>query len=218
MSENKRNHPPFTFGLTPVRIKDKSVDEPGASTGEANTPPESGLLSATIFSQDPFGSQEDREHFMDWEKSQPTILETISQASPERIQFMLRYLTWSHLRAREGFYAAVASFNKYAKLLPPQLLKLRPLESQLIAGQKELIEAQEKRLERMDQMLDSFFHHRQQQEQILKSGRSRGTLARQAAAKGKREALVRAIAELFDKPDKPGWRWTNEQITDYLVH
>jgi hypothetical protein len=55
-----------------------------------------------------------------------------------------------------------------------------------------------------------------QQKEVLAQGRLAGVAARQTNAQHKKEALLKAIADLFDKPDKPGWRWTNKQITDYL--
>lgn len=54
-------------------------------------------------------------------------------------------------------------------------------------------------------------------QQALALGRQLGVLKRQNKGKERRDKLTEAIAHLFDKPDKPGWRQTNEQITDFLV-
>ncbi len=47
--------------------------------------------------------------------------------------------------------------------------------------------------------------------------RPKGVLARQKIAEKKQALLNSAIKDLFDKPEKPGWRMTNEKIADFLV-
>ncbi|MGH8580889.1 MAG: hypothetical protein ACREVK_12495 [Gammaproteobacteria bacterium] len=52
------------------------------------------------------------------------------------------------------------------------------------------------------------------QEQNLSVGRPMGVAKRK---KKNRANLNEAIADLFDKPDKPGWRFKNEEIVDFLL-
>ena len=54
------------------------------------------------------------------------------------------------------------------------------------------------------------------QEQTLASGRLAGGKTRQETAKEKQATLTKAIADLFDKPEKPGWGWTNPEIGKFL--
>ena len=50
----------------------------------------------------------------------------------------------------------------------------------------------------------------------LALGRQLGVKARKESAQKRREQVDKAIDDLFDKPDKPGWRWTIDEITDFL--
>ena len=52
---------------------------------------------------------------------------------------------------------------------------------------------------------------------ILAEGRLEGVKKRQETAEEQQTRLVKAIADLFDKPDKPGWTWTNDRIAAFLV-
>lgn len=51
----------------------------------------------------------------------------------------------------------------------------------------------------------------------LAKGRPEGVKARQAKAEKKKKNILAAIAGLFDKPEKPGWGWTNSEIVGFLV-
>jgi hypothetical protein len=51
----------------------------------------------------------------------------------------------------------------------------------------------------------------------LDYGRRKGAADRKAEAQVRHEDLNKAIDDLFDKPDKRGWRMTNEDIADYLL-
>jgi len=51
---------------------------------------------------------------------------------------------------------------------------------------------------------------------ILAKGRAKGVIARQEAAKDKQAKLIKAIADMFDKDEKPGWNWTNPEIAKFL--
>ena len=50
----------------------------------------------------------------------------------------------------------------------------------------------------------------------LYKGSPEGVKARQVNAKQNHANLDKAINDLFDTPNKPGWIWTNEIITEYL--
>ncbi len=50
----------------------------------------------------------------------------------------------------------------------------------------------------------------------LEKGRPIGVKARQEKSAKKQTALIDAIKALFDKPEKPGWGWTNPQIVTFL--
>lgn len=56
----------------------------------------------------------------------------------------------------------------------------------------------------------------QQQEEALAAGRLKGVEKRQEIAKEKNDVLMKAIASLFDKPEKPGWGWSNPEIFQFL--
>ncbi len=51
----------------------------------------------------------------------------------------------------------------------------------------------------------------------LDKGRAKGVLARQKKAEKKKSDLINAIKALFDKPEKPGWGWTNDEIVVFLM-
>lgn len=51
---------------------------------------------------------------------------------------------------------------------------------------------------------------------ILAKGRSQGVEARKKIAKENKDKLLTAISGLFDTPEKPGWNWTNDAITEFL--
>ncbi len=55
------------------------------------------------------------------------------------------------------------------------------------------------------------------QKMNLAKGRLVGVLARQKKAEKKQTDLINAIKSLFDKPDKPGWGWTNDEIAYFLM-
>ncbi len=50
----------------------------------------------------------------------------------------------------------------------------------------------------------------------LAKGRLDGVKTRKKTAKDKQSRLTKAIGDLFDKPDKPGWGWTNPEIVKFL--
>ena len=50
----------------------------------------------------------------------------------------------------------------------------------------------------------------------LYKGSPEGVKARQVNAKQNHANLDKAINDLFDSAEKPGWNWTNERITDYV--
>ncbi|MBI5922030.1 MAG: hypothetical protein HY847_10355 [Betaproteobacteria bacterium] len=50
----------------------------------------------------------------------------------------------------------------------------------------------------------------------LAKGPRKAAENRTSEANDRNKLLERAINELFDKPDKPGWVWTNTEITSYL--
>jgi len=52
----------------------------------------------------------------------------------------------------------------------------------------------------------------------LRKGPPAASEKRSREAKKKRSTLDDAINALFDKPDKPGWNMTNEEITDFLCN
>lgn len=51
----------------------------------------------------------------------------------------------------------------------------------------------------------------------LGEGRLKGVESRKASAAKRRNTVEKAIDDLFDAPHKPGWRMTNDDITDFLV-
>ena len=53
---------------------------------------------------------------------------------------------------------------------------------------------------------------------ILAKGRSQGVEARKKIAKENKDKLLTAISGLFDAPEKPGWNWTNNEITAFLKY
>lgn len=55
-----------------------------------------------------------------------------------------------------------------------------------------------------------------QKKNALADGRVKGVEARKKVATQNRTNLENAIAALFDKPEKPGWAWTNPQIVKFL--
>lgn len=56
----------------------------------------------------------------------------------------------------------------------------------------------------------------QSQKKNLAKGRPLGVVKRQKDAKRKQTDLINAIKALFDKPEKPGWVWTNPEIVTFL--
>ncbi len=56
----------------------------------------------------------------------------------------------------------------------------------------------------------------QPQKTNLAKGRKDGVLKRQEKAKKKQAVLNSAIKDLFDKPENPGWGWTNDEIVVFL--
>lgn len=63
--------------------------------------------------------------------------------------------------------------------------------------------------------LDKLEAHMKQQDNLA-AGRIAGVKSRQKSGAEKQGQLIRAIGELFDKPEKPGWRWTNDEIVAFL--
>ncbi len=56
----------------------------------------------------------------------------------------------------------------------------------------------------------------QPQKTNLAKGRKEGVLERQKKAEKNRAVLINAIKDLFDKPEKPGWGWMNDEIVKFL--
>lgn len=52
--------------------------------------------------------------------------------------------------------------------------------------------------------------------EILDGGRQKGVEQRQKTAKENKTNLLKAISDLFDTPEKPGWNWTNNKISAFL--
>lgn len=55
-----------------------------------------------------------------------------------------------------------------------------------------------------------------QQQAALANGRKKGVEKRKEVAAEKQRALTKAISDLFDVPDKPGWGWGNQEIVSFL--
>lgn len=62
---------------------------------------------------------------------------------------------------------------------------------------------------------DKFVAHEKQQK-ALENGRRKAVERRSMKAAKNQSDLRRAIDDLFDEPKKPGWRWSNDRITNYL--
>ena len=57
-------------------------------------------------------------------------------------------------------------------------------------------------------------HNKQKAE--LDIGRKKGVEKRRATATERQRVLAEAIRQLFDKPEKPGWGWSNDEIVSFL--
>jgi hypothetical protein len=55
-----------------------------------------------------------------------------------------------------------------------------------------------------------------QQDEALAKGRKEAVKKKQEIAAEKQVRLIKAIADLFDKPEKPGWGWSNPDIVEFL--
>lgn len=55
-----------------------------------------------------------------------------------------------------------------------------------------------------------------QQAKALAKGRINAVKKRQEEATKEQDRLINEIAHLFDKPEKPGWGWTNPEIVQFL--
>lgn len=57
----------------------------------------------------------------------------------------------------------------------------------------------------------------ERRDEILAEGRKKGVKERQKNAEDNKANLLKAISALFDNPEKPGWNWTNNEITEFLA-
>jgi hypothetical protein len=67
-----------------------------------------------------------------------------------------------------------------------------------------------------DKKVSEAFKIAKQQNANLATGRPKGVKARQDTAKHNQQNLKKAIDDLFDSPEKRGWRMSNEEITSFL--
>lgn len=63
---------------------------------------------------------------------------------------------------------------------------------------------------------DKLIEARNLQHKNLAKGRPLAVKARQEKSAKKQTDLIEAIKALFDKPEKPGWGWTNPEIVTFL--
>jgi hypothetical protein len=63
----------------------------------------------------------------------------------------------------------------------------------------------------------AFVEEDRKKSEALAKGRDIGVKARKEKAKKNRTDLENAVVGLFDKPDKPGWGWTNSEIVKFLA-
>lgn len=124
-----------------------------------------------------------------------------------------REYAWLNSKSK-GFAIALAMHSHHVACHRAKAwLKLHEMVSEL----RGVIEADpnlKNRFKRIYQLIES--EMRAEIHENLTLGRPKGVKARQKIAKEKQTNLIEAIKGLFDKPDKPGWGWKNQDIVKFL--
>ncbi|GBG15390.1 peptide-binding protein [Novimethylophilus kurashikiensis] len=99
-----------------------------------------------------------------------------------------------------------------------EALELVKMQGEIIASNKSTIETARKN-GALSALLANWdkIQAAETQKTILDNGRMKGTEARQKKAKSNHAVLEKAINDLFSAPDKPGWQWSNGEITQYIL-
>lgn len=156
--------------------------------------------SGWLWPHGPFRSQEDVESFEEWKRTNADFVESLEKTPKESLLFLLTLTNFQYDRLSKAWHDALALLNTILETLPAiQKDAIKRGELAALLSERHKISAYE------------------QQKEILAGGRRDGVAARQKTAKENREKLEKAIADLFDKPGKPGWRLTNEQIVEFLA-
>jgi len=154
---------------------------------------------ATFFADDPFaGNVHSNELFIEWKAQNAQLLERLATSSQQDMYsecVKLSYVVAGLQSALKGVFMVNAEMSAVAD---EALLQWEGTHTDKV------------------EVANILQLHLEKQTSALARGRAKAVDKRKAMAAERKDRLTRAIADLFDKPEKPGWIWSNPEIVTFL--
>lgn len=198
-------------------------------------PQQGGLINAMPESEVDRNKREARDAFItSWKKENSDFVRDMKKWTKlQLVELLIRRMVgdaYDKVLSELSENDAQVEINAYVALTPillkgtpeERLSALAKLEAEMIsnAGGSTIKVAKIAHIAGMAEMMIKVQHKTKAfkvRDANLAEGRKGAVKIRQEKATKKQELLINSIAALFDKPEKPGWGWSNPEIVQFLM-